>query len=610
MTRNKVLLIAIPVILVLALVLLLPLLVDKQQILELASAKIKEQTGADLTVGEDVSLTLFPSVGLSLSDISLAMPSQEQASLEVGSMQLGLQLMPLLSGLLQVDSLTLQGLISRIEPAKEAEAVNTSGMSDRELDDFYAQRKEKQAAAAANATSRAALAVPLALNVQTLKVSDSRLELLDPAGAPATVIEIEELEASDLNLDGRPVQLRLALRLPGKQPAELRLDATVRLDQTQQTVLVDELELTIEGATAATIQLQAQGEIDINRQIANLQLEIEIAETRGAGSLRYAAFESPRIDADMQFNLFDPALLALAGPEAASGAQSEPTDDLLPLEALRSIDTRAQLSIDRAVLGGQDLKNLKLTLRAVDGQVQLEPVTAMLHGGQLELSASFNGRHNTAILNTGGKLSGLDLATALTANDKKPLATGQANLNWQLESRGKTRTSLLNTLAGPVELTTDDVLLQGVGVERILCTAVALTNQEALTAAFPADTRFQTLRADIQLLEGVARLQPLRAELPNIQLQGTGTYALTSGDFDTTFEARLSPGLEDLDRACRVSKRLTAIAWPVDCKGNVAGEPGKWCSVDTAEIIQDLTVNEAQKKIQKKAGKLMEKLFN
>ena len=139
---------------------------------------------------------------------------------------------------------------------------------------------------------------------------------------------------------------------------------------------------------------------------------------------------------------------------------------------------------------------------------------------------------------------------------------------------------------------------------------MALTNQEALTASFPASTHFQTLGATIQLADGIARLQPLRAELSYIKLTGTGSYKLLSGDFDTTFNARLSPELETLDRACRVSKRLTAIDWPVDCAGNSAGDPAKWCKVDTAEIIQDLTVNEAQRKIEKKAGKLLKKLLN
>ena len=50
MTRTKALLIVAPLALTLVALLLLPLFVDKDKLLELASAAIREQTGATLTV--------------------------------------------------------------------------------------------------------------------------------------------------------------------------------------------------------------------------------------------------------------------------------------------------------------------------------------------------------------------------------------------------------------------------------------------------------------------------------------------------------------------------------------------------------------------------------
>lgn len=287
-----------------------------------------------------------------------------------------------------------------------------------------------------------------------------------------------------------------------------------------------------------------------------------------------------------------------------------PAATTLPLAAIRGIDSRARLAIDSALLAGHELQNLLLEIRAVDGLVQVNSLTGEVHGGKLSLQATFNGKHNTATLETNGKLTGLDISTALAANGSKPTASGKANLDWQLDSRGRTGNELVGALSGPIKLATAEVVLKDIGIESMLCEAVALTNQEVLTASFPASTRFQTLGATIQLADGIARLQPLRAELPHIKLTGTGSYMLLSGDFDTTFKARLSPELETLDRACRVSKRLTAIDWPLDCAGNAAGDPARWCRVDTAEIIEDLTVNEAQRKIEKKAGKLLKKLFD
>ncbi len=611
MTRTKALLIVAPLALSLLVLLLLPLLIDKEKILDLASATIKEQTGATLVVGGDIGLQLFPRIGVTLADVSLTMPEERQAGLQIKSLELGLQLLPLFSGRIEIASLKLDGLTSRIPAQEKQDKVDTGKMSDQELDAFYAQRRKIQAEAGSAAGSQAALALPLALNVKTLKLTNSTVELLNTGGAAPTVIELRDVEANDLNLDARPIGLQARVRLPGEPPIELTLRGTVRVDQQRQVVVLDTVELEIAGATAQPITLQAQGEADLNRQLADLQVVLQIAQARGEGKLRYAGFESPLIDADLHFNLLDPALLALAGPEAAADAGNAPVggEDPLPLAGLRNIDTRADLTIDKALLGGHAIDKLELTVRAVDGVIHISSLTGVVHGGQLAMEGTFNARHNTATLATTGTLAGLDIADTLAATAVAPVATGKASLDWHLASSGRTQNELLAALNGPIRLETAEVTLQDIGIEGMLCQAVALTNQEALTATFPTSTRFQALAADIQLAQGKALLNPLRAELAQLSLRGAGAYELISRDFRATFKARLSPELETLDHACRVSKRLTAIDWPVDCAGNANGEPGKWCKVDTEEIIKDLGKHEVQRKIEKKAGKLLDKLF-
>ena len=612
MTRTKALLIVAPLALTLVALLLLPLFVDKDKLLELASAAIREQTGATLTVEGPVELALIPRIGLSLADVSLAMPGEEQAGLQVRSLQLGLQLLPLLSGRVEVHTLSLDGLASRIAATEKEAKIDSSSMSDAQLDEFYLQRRQSQAEAGAAAGAEVALALPLALNVQMLRLTDARLELLAADGAAPTVIEVQRLEAQDLNLDARPIKLQGKLRLPAEQAITLALQGTVRLDQQRQQLVLDGLEIELIGIAADLLKLQASGEADLNRRSADLQLLLEAAGTRGEGSLRYTAFESPQIDATLHFNQFDPALLALAGPDAAGGAAQQPAasaDDPLPLAALRAIDTRADLTVDSALLGGHLIQNLHLALRAVDGVIRIDSLTGMVHGGQLQLQGTFDGKHNSATVATSGALSGLDIGSALAATEVGPIATGQANLEWQLSSAGRSRGELMAGLNGPIRLATAELVLRDIGIEGMLCKAVALTNQENLTATFPTDTRFEALTADIQLTDGSALLRPLRAELPGLSLTGNGRYELLNQDFDTTFKARLSPELETLDRACRVSKRLTAIDWPVHCRGNANGDAGKWCNVDSAKIIEDLTRNEGERKLKKEAGKLLDKLF-
>jgi len=104
-------------------------------------------------------------------------------------------------------------------------------------------------------------------------------------------------------------------------------------------------------------------------------------------------------------------------------------------------------------------------------------------------------------------------------------------------------------------------------------------------------------------------MKPFRAELSTVKLSGEGALDLLQLDFKMGIKAHLSPGIGELDPACRVNDRLTAIAWPVKCKGNLAGDPADWCGVDSQKIIEDLATEEVKHQIEKEGSKLLDKLF-
>ncbi|MEM8561543.1 MAG: AsmA family protein [Pseudomonadota bacterium] len=610
MKSNKALLFLIPVIIIVALVLALPLFIDKDNILELAAQTIKQKTGATLTVEGPVDLTVFPRIGVDLQDASLTMPDADQPNLEVGSLVLDLRLLPLLTGRVELSALYVEKLVSRVPAAPEQPGIDTSAMTDAELDAYYAKRRAAQVEAGAAATG-SALAVPLALNVKVLNIGDSRIELLSEDGLPETTITIETLLARDLNLNGQPIFLQATIELLGEQTVAIGLDGEMRFDEARQLLLIDTFEVGVSGATPNPITLSSEGQLDVNRQIAELQLKLSTGDSEGKGTLRYAQFESPMIDADLHFNQLDPAMLAIAGPEAAASADTTVSgDDPLPLQALREIDTKASLRVDKAIIGEHSIDDVRGDLRALDGVIKLQPLTATAYGGALSMEATFDGKHNTAVLDTTGTLTDLDIGEALSVNRPQPAATGKASLSWTLSGRGRTSNELLENLTGPIQLTTADTVLQAIGIEGMLCRAVALTNQESLTTAFPSNTAFTDLSATIQLANGQAKLSPLTANLAHVSLSGNGDYNLLSQDFDVTLKAKLSAELETLDKACRVSKRLTAIDWPLVCQGNAEGEPAGWCKVDTQSIIEDMARGEAGRQIKEKAGKLLDKLFN
>jgi len=608
---------ALLLLLVLAAAVLIPLLLDKDKMLQMAAEAVHKQTGATLTVDGATKLSVFPTLGIALSDAAIAFPKQQQADLRdlrVGKLQIGVQFFPLLRGQVEFDTIVLDRVTASMQSGSEQGSADTAVLSDEDLDALYAIRRKRMATSAEVTGAQAALIPPLALRVKQLTINDARLELLDPDGAAPKQLELVRLQASDVNLDGAAMPVDMALRLPGKQVIEVSLKGTIRIDQPHQTVTLEQLDLVATGALANTLQLRTSGVVDLGRQNADLQVALTLGETRGNGTVRYNSFESPQIDSVLQLNLLDPALLALAGPDALAATEQQPAatsdDQALPLDALRAIDARTVLNIERARFGTHTVNSMRANLLALDGVIQVAELTGELYGGRLAASGTLNARHNSVTLDTSGSISRLDIASALAATKSKPTLTGSATVGWQLRSQGSSENELKSALHGPVKLTTEEVVLKGVSVEQLLCQAVALSNKEQLTAVFDADTRFTTLATDIQVAADKATFNPLHANLPQVALSGDGNYDLLQKKFEATLKARLSPELEQLDHACRVSKRLTAIDLPVHCAGSITAEPSTWCSVDAAKIVQDLTVNEGLEKLEKKASKFLDKLFN
>lgn len=618
MSRKILMIIAIPVVLIVAAIVLAQLLLDEQKLLELAAKTLKEQTGATLVVDGEVKLSLFPRLGVDLSRTGITMPGEQSVSVNARSLSIGLGLLPLFSGSVEVDDILLDGVELVVQSAPEEPALDTTALSDEQLDAYYAKRREDQAAAGEVAGEEALLAVPLALNVQRLRVTDSVVETISADSAERSRIEIVKLEASDLNLDDRSIPLSLQVRIPGEEgaePIEVAVDGKLRVNATSEQLTIETIAVAVNGVLTEEIKLEAKGVVDLARQVADLQLDLDLGAASGDGTLRYASYETPQIDTKLHLDNFDPALVVLAGPQAAAaasegeGSSDESGDQPLPLNAVRAIDTRAALVIDAANFSGHVVENLRVKLRAVDGIVKVNSMTGKLHGGKLDMKATFNGQHNIARLNTQGGLTGLNLARALEAMESEPILSGKADLEWKLGGKGASSNDLIEALTGPIDLVTKKVTLKSVGVEKMLCRAVALANQKTMKATLPDSTKFDALSVHLKMKGGKLRMDPLRAELPNVKLAGEGAMDLLQQDFAATFTASLSPGLEELDPACKVNKRITGIGWPVECEGDLTGDPGDWCSVDSEQIIKDLATKEVKRKVEKEAGKYLDKLL-
>ena len=125
---------ALVAIIVLAM-LLVPMFIDEQALLELAKEQVQTQTGGELVVEGDTELSFFPRFGLRLEGTSLSLPAQTEyhpdVEASITELDVGLSLLPLLGGNVNVGTIVIAGATADI-PEPQAPPVpshvDTSGM--------------------------------------------------------------------------------------------------------------------------------------------------------------------------------------------------------------------------------------------------------------------------------------------------------------------------------------------------------------------------------------------------------------------------------------------------------------------------------------------------
>jgi len=106
----------IVVVLIVIAAVVLPLVIDPNDYKDEIRTAVLEETGRELTIGGDIKWTVFPSLGLGLSDVELSNRSGfgDQPMLKVGQAGLSVKLMPLFSKKVEVGQVSLSDVSANL----------------------------------------------------------------------------------------------------------------------------------------------------------------------------------------------------------------------------------------------------------------------------------------------------------------------------------------------------------------------------------------------------------------------------------------------------------------------------------------------------------------
>ena len=619
---------------------LVPMFIDEQALLDLAQEQVQTQAGGELIVEGDAELSFFPRFGLRLEETTLNLPAQTEYDQDINAtiteLDVGLSLLPLLGGNIDIGTIVIAGVTADITepqalpPAPEPRPI----MSDREWEkrgEMIRQTKEQERQRQLNEGGGVS---GIAILAEAIQIEDITVIQRTRDGELSNEIRIAALTLTDVNTRNDPMQLEGALTVLGDgstAPLDIALDGAIRIASDFSKIEIQDLQTEVIGALTKPVESALNGTFLMTPAKADFTLSASLPGGDVTGQLVWSALESPEIKLDINTARLDADQIQPAPPPASAATGSAPATEAppattpaggeagisapvpLPVGPLRDLDLEMRVAADELIAGGQTISDAQVFMRVLDGVANIDYVRGVLHQGQLDTRVMLNARRPVVEAEVEGGLKGVNMDLLLASMGNTDAASGRIEMGWDLETEGVTADDLMAALDGDLTANGQDLMLQKVSVQGLVCNAVAIVNKIPPIAGLPTNTPITDLSLAVDFDKGMGDIEKLRFSTPGVELKGSGDIDLGSMDFGFRMEGQVNNEIMEVSPLCVIDQRYAGVDWPVDCAGNLASESGAACKVDVATIAEQILKNEAQQQMQdtieEKAGSFIKKLF-
>ena len=160
-------------------------------------------------------------------------------------------------------------------------------------------------------------------------------------------------------------------------------------------------------------------------------------------------------------------------------------------------------------------------MRVRDGVANIDYIRGVLHQGQLDTRVSLNARRPVVEAEVEGGLKGVNIGLLLASLGNHDAASGRIEMSWDVESKGVTAEDLVGGLDGDIKAAGQDLLLEKVSVQGLVCNAVAVVNKIPPIAGLPTTTPITDLSLGMTSTRG-REIERLRFATPGIVMKGSG----------------------------------------------------------------------------------------
>src|SRR5216684_6928707 len=315
------------------------------------TAAVKDKTGRTLAIEGNLSLTVFPSVGVAVGKTSLSEPDSSRIFARVDEARMSLALLPLFSRKVVVDRVTLSGLTADLVKHKDGK-TNFDNLLNALGEAAAPPPRSKPA------PKPAPQAGAVRLDIAGIEIRSSTVAWRDDSSGTRLKASLAEFRTGRI-ASGVPGKLSLAAKIEGTKPRvdlQIKLSSGYRLDFEKQKFALSGIDLRLSeesaGAKASGTSLKGEMEIDLAPQSIQFDLAVD------------------RLDVDSYLGAAK-GKAAASGGRPAAGAK-EPID----LSALKGLNLKGNLRIGQLTVSNIKAEKVNLGVRAAGGRVEVNPLSA------------------------------------------------------------------------------------------------------------------------------------------------------------------------------------------------------------------------------------------
>jgi AsmA protein len=565
--------------------------------------------GREVHIRGPLHLTIYPQLGLSLSDVTIAnMPGARETEMaSIGSVLVGAELMPLLSRRLEVTEVVLQKPVIHLE-------VNPAGAPNWRLapppaapaNGGTAPRRPANAPAAAPAQADAASG----FDFRTVSIDGGEITYFD-ARSKSTEAFTDISIKLNLQSGGGPQPLNAPLKIDGQltyNAEPLKIDAKIdrfgamlngqptgmHVGVTSNIINADFTgSLGTEGRISGALKMGAHSvrsfaawtghPMPPGNGFGLMAMEGQFSVHDGVYTLRqtHLAFDSMSLNADISLDT-NPDVLAIKGmvtidrldvnPYLAPGKE---TDTVKANKAKAAADSGVPLELGwlkaanadlKLVLGGLVLPNFKIDQAIVDvalknGVLKADLSNVTAYGGNGKGNLTLDASGATPALHETLDVSGLKAQPFLNDLIGVDRIAGTGAVRLDLSSRGSSEEAIVKDLNGKGSLKFNDGTISGVDLAAVSRLLQSVLTAEVLTGAVGdnAKTAFGQMGGTFTVQNGVLRTNDLALVSPAVDMTAKGTVDLSAHALEFHFEPKAKKGIPGL--------KLVDIGVPFYVKG-------------------------------------------